>query len=123
MPRTLRCRPSCSAVPGTAMSVISFPVARSNRLILTGVLPSNVSLIRCIDRSVKITWLDELPSEVNSVSNRGRPLATTSLNLITPAFVAICCGAALVAGLVVWLWSAAAAAGAADRRRPGRGGG
>jgi hypothetical protein len=50
-----------------------------------------------------------------------RPLATTDLNLVTPSFVGICCAAALVAGLVVWSWSAAAAVGSADRWRPGRG--
>ncbi|ONI90048.1 hypothetical protein ALI22I_14190 [Saccharothrix sp. ALI-22-I] len=50
-----------------------------------------------------------------------RPMATTDLNLITPAFIAICCTAALVAGIVMWLWSAAAAVSSADRWRPGRG--
>ncbi|MFI7678599.1 hypothetical protein ACIBVP_33250, partial [Actinophytocola sp. NPDC049390] len=50
-----------------------------------------------------------------------RPLATTGVNLVTPAFVGTCCAAALVAGLVVWLWSARAAVGSADRWRPGRG--
>lgn len=50
-----------------------------------------------------------------------RPLGTTDLNLVTPSFIGICCTAALVAGVVVWSWSAAAAAGSADRWRPGRG--
>ncbi|MFD0202449.1 MULTISPECIES: hypothetical protein [Saccharothrix] len=50
-----------------------------------------------------------------------RPLAVTELDLVTPTFVAVCCAAALVAGLVVWSWSAAAAIGSADRWRPGRG--
>lgn len=50
-----------------------------------------------------------------------RPMATTSVNLITPAFVATCCAATLVAGVIVWLWSAAASVGAAGRWRPGRG--
>ncbi|SMD19959.1 hypothetical protein [Lentzea albidocapillata] len=50
-----------------------------------------------------------------------RPMARTSVNLITPTFVAICCGAALFAGIVVWSWSAAAAVSSADRWRPGRG--
>ncbi|KOX13347.1 hypothetical protein ADK67_44265 [Saccharothrix sp. NRRL B-16348] len=49
------------------------------------------------------------------------PLARTELDLVTPTFVAVCCAAALVAGLVVWSWSAAAAIGSADRWRPGRG--
>lgn len=50
-----------------------------------------------------------------------RPMATTGVNLITPTFVGTCCAAALVAGLVVWVWSATAAIGSADRWRPGRG--
>ena len=49
-----------------------------------------------------------------------RPMATSDLNLVTPSFVGICCAAALVAGLVVWSWSATAAIGSADRWRPGR---
>lgn len=49
-----------------------------------------------------------------------RPLATSDMNLITPSVVGICCAAALVAGLVVWSWSATAAVGSADRWRPGR---
>lgn len=50
-----------------------------------------------------------------------RPMATTSVNLITPAFVATSCAATLLAGVVMWLWSAAASVGAAGRWRPGRG--
>ena len=49
------------------------------------------------------------------------PLATTDVNLITPNFIALYCGAALVAGIVVWLWSATAAVNSANRWQPGRG--
>jgi hypothetical protein len=49
------------------------------------------------------------------------PLATTDVNLITPNFIALYCVITLVAGIVVWLWSATAAVRSAGRWQPGRG--
>jgi hypothetical protein len=50
-----------------------------------------------------------------------RPMIVTGVNLITPTFIATTCAAALVAGLVMWIWSATAAVNATENWRPGRG--
>jgi hypothetical protein len=50
-----------------------------------------------------------------------RPMIVTGVNLITPAFIAATCAAALAAGLTMWTWSATAAVNATENWRPGRG--
>jgi hypothetical protein len=49
------------------------------------------------------------------------PVTRPGVSLITPLFVGVCCAAALAAGVVIWVWSSAAAVASADRWRPGRG--
>jgi hypothetical protein len=50
-----------------------------------------------------------------------RPMIVSGVNLITPAFIATTCAAALAAGLIMWTWSATAAVKASESWRPGRG--